>query len=196
MRDGLCQLVSTVPGWEVAGMAANGAEALALLASCAPDLLLIDLSMPGMGGATVISEARTRYPDLRILAITQHSASSFVYSALRAGAHGYLVKNEESATILHAIECVLRGQSFISPEVAEEVIRGYALSATPFSSGNLTPREEEIVRLIVDGVSSNKHLSRRLFVSEKTVQKHKTNVFRKLRVTNCHELVLKYQGRK
>jgi DNA-binding NarL/FixJ family response regulator len=91
---------------------------------------------------------------------------------------------------------VLKGLSYISPEVAEEVIRGYTLSATPFSSGDLTPREEEIVQLIVGGMTSNKELAGQIFVSEKTVQKHKTNAFRKLNVTDCHELIQKYMGRK
>jgi DNA-binding NarL/FixJ family response regulator len=196
VRDGLSQLVQTVPEWTVAGTAASGREALTFLKTNTPDLMLIDLSMPDMSGASVIMTARTLMPSLRILAVTQHCASSFVYSALRAGANGYLVKNEEAANILRAIDCVLKGLSYISPEVAEEVIRGYTLSATPFSSGDLTPREEEIVQLIVGGMTSNKELAGQIFVSEKTVQKHKTNAFRKLNVTDCHELIQKYMGRK
>ena len=140
-------------------------------------LLLIDLSLPDISGMQVIEAARILKPKMRILVVTAHCASSYVFSALQAGAHGYLVKTEESTEILRAIECVLAGYAYLSPEVTGEVARGYVEgTASPGDDGifsDLTAREREIAVLIRQGMTTNKDLARRLFVAVKTVQKHK-----------------------
>ena len=183
MREGLRQLVETHINWVVVGEASDGADAISQIQAKEPDLLLIDLSLPDLSGMQVIEAARILKPAMRILVVTAHCASSYVFSALQAGAHGYLVKTEESREILRAIESVLAGYAYLSPEVTGEVTRGYVEgTVSPGDDGilsDLTPRERDIVGLILKGMVTNNELAQRLFVAVKTVQKHKTNLFRK-----------------
>ncbi|WP_163809378.1 response regulator transcription factor [Pseudodesulfovibrio sp. JC047] len=193
VREGLRQLIESQDGLHVVGEATNGEEALNLIAIKQPDLLLLDLSMPNSGGIQIIEAALTLRPHLRILIVTAHGSSSFVYSALKAGGHGYLLKSEEGSEILRAINCILDGQSYLSPEVTSEVIRGYLYGGRQYDREEelaaLTPRECELVDLILEGTTKNLALANSLFVSTKTIQKHKTNIFRKLDVSDTYELI-------
>nr|WP_287412789.1 response regulator transcription factor [Pseudodesulfovibrio sp.] len=193
VREGLRQHVESQSDFCVVGEAANGEEALSLIEKKQPDLLLLDLSMPNLSGIQVIETALLLKPDIRILIVTAHGSSSFVYSALKAGGHGYLLKTEDSRDVLRAMKCVLEGQSYLSPEITSEVIRGYVCGGSQVDGEDrltdLTPRECELVKLILNGVTKNLALANNLFVSTKTIQKHKTNIFRKLDVSDTHELI-------
>lgn len=192
VRDGLCSLIDNAPGLSVSGQFSSGEEAIRALEKDPPDLLLVDLHMEGLDGTKVISAACLICPNTRILALTAYTSASYVYSALHAGAHGYIVKSESGDSILRAIRCVMDGKAYLSPEITEEVINGYVRGRQHFSEGpydGLTQREREIVEFMILGESSNKALSGRLFISERTVERHKTNIFRKLGVATTQELL-------
>ncbi|WP_319543738.1 response regulator transcription factor [uncultured Pseudodesulfovibrio sp.] len=198
VRDGLCQLIESDPELGVAGQVSNGEDAIRFLNATPPDLLLVDLHMAGLDGTMVIKAASRMCPDLRILALTAYTSSSYVRSALQAGAHGYVVKSESGEKILHAIHCVMKGLSYLSPDVTEEVVNGYVLGPQHFNDGpyaSLTTREREIVECITIGNVRNKTLADRLFLSARTIERHKTNIFRKLGVSNTQELLDKYAER-
>ncbi len=192
VRDALSLLIENDPALTVSGHASNGEEAIRVLQKDPPDLLLVDLRMEGLDGTKVISAASHMNPDMRILALTAYTSASYVYSALHAGAHGYIVKSESSDSILRAIHSVLDGKAYLSPEVTEEVVSGYVRGKQHFMEGpyaGLTSREREIVEFMTMGESSNKSLSSRLYISQRTVERHKTNIFRKLKVTTTKDLL-------
>lgn len=192
VRDALSNLIESDPGLTVSGQAASGEEAIHILKKDPPGLLLVDLHMEGLDGTKVISAASLLCPDTRILALTAYTSASYVYSALHAGAHGYIVKSESSESILRAIHSVMDGKAYLSPEVTEEVVSGYVRGRQHFTDGpyaGLTQREREIVEFMTLGEASNKALSSRLFISERTVERHKTNIFRKLGVSTTQELL-------
>jgi len=197
VRDGLCRLVDSDPNLEIVGVASSGGEAIRLLQASAPDLLLVDLNMPDINGIEVIRAARRLNSGIRSLAFTAYASSSYVYSALKAGAIGYVVKTESGTDILRAIFCALDNLSYLSPEVTHEVVTGYVRNARDKDASpldDLTGRERELFDLIATKTVSNKALANSLFVSEKTIQRHKTNLFRKLGVTDTQDLLRKIKA--
>lgn len=193
VREGLVSLINDQSSLTVVGQASSGEDAIRKLRTCSPDLLLVDLHMEGLDGADVIRAAKTLCPDTRIVALTAYTSSSYVHSALSAGAHGYVVKSDSCESILLAIKNVIGGMFYISPEVTEEVVTGYIL-APVFGNGDfssLTPRERELVEFFGEGNVSNKDVAQRFHLSERTVERHKTNIFRKLKVSNSQELIEK-----
>ncbi|NJB67199.1 DNA-binding NarL/FixJ family response regulator [Desulfobaculum xiamenense] len=191
LRDGLKVLISANPDWIVVGEASDGIETLEQIRTLDVDLLLIDLTMPRMSGVRVIEELRKTLPKLRILVLTAHSDEEFVYSALRAGADGYVVKDSTNEDLATAINSVMNGKSYLSPTVSMDVIHGYLdgrNTAAPTNKlDSLTHRERDVLQLVVDG-HSNAEISNLLFISIKTVEKHKTNIMRKLDAANQHDL--------
>ncbi|NDV20987.1 response regulator [Pseudodesulfovibrio sp. JC047] len=192
LRDGLCQLIESDPDLRVSGQAANGHDAIKILDVDPPDILLVDLCMEGLNGAMVIQAAKKMCPDVRVVVLTAYSSASYVFSALSCGAHGYVVKSEPGERVLQALHCVLKGLFYISPDITEEVVTGYIQgkqSATTELYAHLTEREIEIVDSIIMGNIRNKALAECLCLSERSVERHKTNIFRKLGVSNTQELL-------
>ena len=197
VREGLNSLIANDAGLVVCGLVPSGETAIRQLQMDPPDLLLIDMQMEGVDGTRVISAAHALAPETRVLVLSAHTSGSYVRSALLAGAHGYVVKSEDGEGILRAIRNVVAGQSYLSPEVTGEVMKGYVEGPSqdmegPF--GLLTHRERELVDLMLDGEVSNKDLAQRVFISERTVERHKTNIFRKLDVGSTKELLSKMAG--
>lgn len=195
VRGGLCQLIAKDSELFVIGQASHGAEAVKRLSVDSPDLLLVDLRMEGFDGTRVIRTAKKLDPEIRVMALTAYTDPSYVRAALLAGADGYIVKSESAENILRAIHCVLDGYSYLSPEVTQEVIRGFVASSEsfdkrPFSS--LTTREREIADVIIRGNTRNKDIAGILFISERTVERHKSNIFRKLKVSDTQALLGKF----
>ena len=198
VREGLRKLVESHPGLSVVGETGSGAEAVRLIQSRSPDLALVDLSMPDLPGVKVVEACKMLKPDARVIVVTAHCTGQHVHAALRAGADGYLVKTEEGADILKAINSVLKGHSYLSPEVTAIVARGYLHGCDEIDKEEevqgplkvLTPRELQLVRCVIAGETSGKGLAERLNISEKTVQKHKTSVFKKLEVSGLSELLV------
>jgi DNA-binding NarL/FixJ family response regulator len=192
VRDGLRQLIDKEPSLVVVGQASNGEGAVAKLKSVQPDLLIVDLHMEG---TQVISAAKSLCPWIRVVALTAYTSPSYVRSALSSGADGYVVKSESGESILRAIYCVTSGLGYLSPEVTQEVINGYVCGSVHLAQGpfaSLTSREREIVNFITMGDVQNKSIANHLFLSERTVERHKTNIFRKLNVSSAQELLEKY----
>lgn len=188
LRQGLCSLLSTDPNLEVVGEADNGKDAIRLAGSLSPNLILMDLSMPGTNGTESIREIKKRYPGSKILVLTVHMAEEYIREALHAGADGYVLKHATCDELILAIKSVLNGKTYLSPDIAEKVVSGYldgGKGINPVSAwDSLTLREREVLKLIAEG-QGNKHIASYLCVSVKTVEKHRSNLMRKLDLHNA-----------
>jgi two-component system response regulator NreC len=183
LREGLRALLSSQEDLDVVGEAEDGREAIRQVEELAPDLILMDLSMPKMNGVEAIREIRRRVPETKILALTVHKAEEFIVEVLQAGADGYIPKDASSNELMMAIKSVLMGKRYLSPSVSKVVIEGYLESRQTFASSTpwetLTKREREILKLIAEG-HKNKEIADFLCISVKTVEKHRANLMKKL----------------
>ena len=179
VRDGLTGMFSDEPGFEVVGQAANGAEAVRLAGLLQPDVILMDLRMPEMDGATAIGELARRGVTARVLVLTTYDTDSHVLSAIEAGATGYLLKDAPRAELLRATRAAALGQSVLSPAVASRLM-GRVRAPEP-AAEPLSQRELEVLGLVAAG-STNKEAAARLFISEATVKTHLLHIYAKLGV--------------
>lgn len=191
LREGLKALLSSHPGVRVVGEAQDGQEAVRLAQALKPELMLMDLSMPRMTGMEAIREIRRQQPETRILVLTVHKSEEYVLAALQAGADGYILKDATHAELLMAIETVLSGRRYLSPEVSGRVIEGYLEgkkgTGQDSSWENLTLREKEVLKLIAEGYK-NREIAEFLCISLKTVEKHRDNLIKKLDLHNVAAL--------
>lgn len=181
VRDGLKVFLSVSPGMECSGEASSGEEALELCRAVKPDVVLMDLLMPGMGGVAAIQAIRQHLPHVRIIALTSFAEQDLVHQAIRAGAVGYLLKNVTMDDLAEAIRAASAGRPVMAPEAAAAMMQ--ALSQPAVESIDLTERERQILSLMVDGLS-NQEIAYRLVVSESTARFHVSNVLMKLGVNN------------
>ncbi len=189
VRRGLRTLIEGVPGWEVVAEAANGTEAVALAVEAKPDILIMDLSMPGLGGVDATLEVRKKLPQVEILILTMHESDRLAGQALRAGARGYLLKGESEDKLLEALEALSRHQPYFSPSVSETLLQGYLHSETSHDLKQLTPRERQIVKLVAEG-KSNKTIAAILNLSIKTVETHRSAAMHKVGARSAADLTL------
>jgi DNA-binding NarL/FixJ family response regulator len=191
LREGLRALLSADPELEIAGEVDNGRDAIRAVGSLAPDLVLMDLSMPGTNGIEAISEIKRRSPGTRLLALTVHKAEEYVRETLRAGADGYMLKDSSYNELTLAIKNVLNGKIYLSPDVSGTIISGYLDGGKPQTQrtawDTVTYREREVLKLIAEG-RTNKHIANYLCVSVKTVEKHRANLMKKLDLHNASAL--------
>ncbi len=179
VRDGLSGMFATDPNVEVIGEAGDGAEAVRLARALKPDVILMDLRMPGMDGVTAITElARLRVP-ARILVLTTYDTDGHVLSAIEAGATGYLLKDAPRAELLRAVQAAADGQAVLSPAVAALLMNRVRTG----ESEPLSQREVEVLELIAAG-NTNKDAAARLFISEATVKTHLLHIYAKLGVSD------------
>ena len=181
VRDGLKVFLSVSPGMECSGEASSGEEALELCRAVKPDVVLMDLLMPGMGGVAAIQAIRQRLPQVRIIALTSFAEPDLVQQAIRAGAVGYLLKNMTMGDLAEAIRAAYAGRSVMAPEATAAMMQ--ALSQPAGEIIDLTERERQILSLMVDGLS-NQEIAYRLVISESTARFHVSNVLMKLGVNN------------
>lgn len=191
LREGLRALLVQNPAFEIVAEVDNGRDAVRAVGALKPELVLMDLSMPGMDGLTAIREVKRRYPEVRQLVLTVHKTEEYIRSALEAGASGYVLKDASRQELLMAIQTVLSGKTYISPTVSERVISGYldgskAPSVQPASEG-LTTRERQVLKLVAEG-RRNKDIADYLCISVKTVEKHRANLMRKLNLHTASAL--------
>ena len=182
-REGLRALLSAHEDLHVLGEAENGQEALRAVEKHKPDLLLMDLSMPKMGGLDAIKEIKRQEPGTKVLVLTIHGTEEFVLEALHAGVSGYILKDATHEELVLAIRSVLREKRYLSPDISAKVIEGYidgrkAVKSSP-TWDSLTLREREVLKLIAEG-RKNKEIAEILFISAKTVAKHRANLMNKL----------------
>lgn len=192
LREGLRALFSQRPGLEVVGEAKDGRDAIRCAERLEPDLLLLDLSMPGMNGLEALREIKGRCPKTKVLVLTVHDTEEHVLEALRSGANGYVLKDANQAELMMAVETVLVGKSYLSPGVSAKVIEGFLegkKGLKPRSSWeSLTPRERVILKLIGEG-RKNKEIADYLCISVKTAEKHRSNLMRKLDLHSSAALI-------
>jgi DNA-binding NarL/FixJ family response regulator len=186
VRDGLVQLLSAADDLDVVGAATNGAEAVDLAASCAADVVLMDLSMPVMDGCEATRRLVAADPATRVLILTSFSDQEGILGALDAGAVGYILKDAEPAELLGAIRAVARGESPLDPKVAAALLRSRTGRR---AEAELTGRERQVLALLAGGLA-NKAIARRLGISEKTVKAHLTNVFHRIGVSDRTQAAL------
>ncbi len=182
VRDGLRARLSVVPGLQVIGEAASGAEALQLADADAPDLMLVDVGMRGMNGIELATRLRERHPRIRVLMLSMYDNREYVLSAIRAGARGYVLKESPTEEIIAAIIAVQAGGNYFSAQVSNLVAQAGGLAS------QLTGREHEILLLLAHG-RSNKLVARQLDISVRTVETHRLSLRRKLGVDSASELL-------
>jgi DNA-binding NarL/FixJ family response regulator len=186
VRDGLARLVGSAQDMEVAAVAGSGAEAVIAAAEHEPDVVLMDLSMPGIDGVDTTAMIREARPATRVVVLTSFSDRERILSALDAGAIGYLLKDAEPADLLAGIRAAARDESPLSPKAARAVLDREA-GRRP--AADMTDREREVLALVGSGLP-NKIIARRLEISEKTVKAHLTSIFRQIDVTDRTQAAL------
>jgi two-component system, NarL family, response regulator NreC len=183
LSAGLRALLSYYDDVEVVGEARDGAEAVARVAESRPDVVLMDIAMPGMNGLDATRHIREQYPETRVLVLTQHEERPYVLALLQAGASGYILKRALGSDLIVALRAVANGETFLYPAVSTVVVEEMQKPGE-----SLTPRESEILERIVRGETSAQ-IARNLSLSVKTVEWHRNNLMSKLDVHNAAELV-------
>jgi len=180
IREGLAALLAPIPDLMVVGKAADGREAVALVVEQTPDVILMDVRMPGMSGVAATREICACYPGTRVIVLTTFDDDEYVFESLRAGASGYLLKNADPDHLAGAIRAVHAGDSILDPAVTQKVIhRATHPEAAPVMSERLTPREREVLRLMAEGVS-NAEIAEHLCLVEGTVKNCVSHILGKL----------------
>jgi DNA-binding NarL/FixJ family response regulator len=178
VREGLELILGLLPDVSVVGSAANGSEALELVASERPDVVLMDLRMPRMDGVEATRRIRTAHPDTQVLVLTTYSDDESILAALKAGARGYITKNARATEIASALTKVHNGESHLDPVVQRRLVELATRDKPAGLPDGLTPRELDVLRLIAEG-RSNAEIAAQLYITEGTVKTHVNNLFAK-----------------
>ena len=192
-RDGLKTLFDSLSDAEVVGEATSGEDAVSKAASLQPDVILMDLQMPGINGIEATRRILHTSPHIGVLVLTMFEDDDSVFAAMRAGARGYLLKGADQKEILRAIRSVANGEAIFAPAIAQRLITFFANPSPPVPPQifpELTEREREILTLIAQG-RSNMEIANRLALSEKTVRNHVSNIFNKLQVADRAHAIVK-----
>ena len=190
MREGLRMVLDREDNLEVVGEANDGLAALTVTRELRPDVVVMDISMPGMNGLKATEMLKTQTPDTKVLILTRHTDSSYVQRLLGAGASGYLLKQSASKELVRAIRRVSAGHSYLDPAVTEQVVGSFAAGAQRGTSTakRLSSREEQVLRFVALGFLS-KEIASRLTISIKTVETHKANAMSKLGMCSRIDIV-------
>jgi DNA-binding NarL/FixJ family response regulator len=189
MRDGIRALLTTHEDMEVVGEAADGKEAIEKTQQLAPDVVIMDISMPRMDGLEAIRRIRKKQPGVKTLVLTQHDNQEYILSVVKAGASGFLPKKAVSSDLIAALRALRKGESFLHPQAASILIASYLQrtdSLDPYDT--LTAREREILKLVAEGHTSRR-IAEMLYLSVKTVTGHRNKLMQKLDLHNRTELV-------
>ena len=189
VRRGLRLILDAQPDLEVVAEAGDGAEALKLASTTDIDLAILDISMPRMTGLQATRELHRRHADVRVLLLSMHESEQYLYEALRAGASGYVVKKVADRDLVEACRATMRGEPFLYPSAVTALINDYLRGARDGQQPRdlLTPRETEVVKLVAESYT-NRQIAEALVISEKTVDRHRTNILEKLGMRDRVEL--------
>lgn len=191
LRDGLSTMIAADPELEIIGGVDNGLDAVRQAVALKPDLILMDINMPVMNGTEALMEIKKRNSRIKVMMLTAHKAEEYIRDCLLAGADGYVLKHATRDELLAAIHKVLRGKTYLSPEVSEQIVSGYMGSGNGSSTQSawdtLSTREREVLKLVAEG-NTNKNISVLICISIKTVEKHRSNLMKKLNVHNSAAL--------
>jgi two-component system response regulator NreC len=192
VREGLRMILNAQPDMQVVGMAGDGREAIAQCEKITPDVVIMDISMPGLNGLAATLQLTERCPAAKVLTLTRHADNSYLQQLMRAGAAGYVLKQSRPAELLHAIRAVAGGGKYLDASMTGPVIGSMSKSSAPVPgpvpTTPLSPRETEVLRLIAWG-NTNKEIAARLDLSVKTVEAHKANGMRKLSMRGRIDIV-------
>jgi DNA-binding NarL/FixJ family response regulator len=182
-REGVRAMLGALPGTEVVGEAATGEEAVARAAELSPDIIIMDLRMPGIDGITATRQILAQRPEIGVLVVTMFDDQESVFAAMRAGARGYLLKDATLDEFLRAVTAVRNGEAIFSPAIARRMIQyfGMPMPVAPLPFPELSERERQILTLIAQGLS-NEAIATRLTLSLKTVRNHTSNILGKLQL--------------
>ena len=197
LRQGIKALLDNQEGIEVIGEAKDGREALEIIEETLPDVILMDIAMPGLNGLEATRRIKKKFPRMKVLVLTMYTNEEYIFQILNAGANGYLVKETAFQDLISAIKAVYKNEAFMSPSISKKVINSYIKRAQDDEEQTceiLTTREREILQLIAEGNSSKK-IAEGLFISPKTVETHRTHIMDKLNIHNRTGLI-KYAIRK
>ena len=197
VRDGLVALLEADDSYQVIAQAADGIEAVEKALECRPRVAVIDLSMPRLNGLEVVRRIHQALPETRILVLTHHDEQEYVLPLVRAGAHGYLVKDAAGEELRKAVSALVAGQSYFGPQAASALAEAQRRppgeqDEDPY--GRLTPREREVMHLVCEGMST-KEVARTLDIGVKTAENHRSRILEKLGLSNTAELV-RYAARR
>lgn len=190
-REGLRALLSSIPEFEVVGDAATGDDAIAQAAQSQPDVILMDIQMPGVNGIEATRRIVNTSPHIGVIAVTMFQDDDSVFAAMRAGARGYILKGADQAEMLRAIRAVTKGEALFGPAIANRLMNYF--SAAPKTLAvfpELTEREREILTFIAQG-DSNTEIAEKLVLAPKTVRNHISNIFSKLQVADRAQAIVK-----
>ena len=190
VREGLRALLALDPKIRILGETDNGRDAIRLVSSYKPVLVLMDLSMPDMNGMEATRDIKKRHPDVKIIVLTVHKTEEYIRATLAAGADGYVLKDATHAELKMAIKMVIEGKTFLSPSISDQIIGGFldgGVAQVKSPLDMLTHREKIILKLIAEG-NLNKNIAAYLSISIKTVEKHRSNLMRKLDFHNTAAL--------
>jgi DNA-binding NarL/FixJ family response regulator len=186
-------MLSSLPEYEVVGEATTGEEAVALTAELRPDVILMDIQMPGKGGIEATRRILETSPGVGVIVVTMFEDDDSVFAAMRAGARGYVLKGADKEEVFTVVHAVARGEAHFGPEVAKRLMSFFSAprpAATSEVFPELTAREREVLNLIAGG-RSNAEITRQLFLSPKTVRNHISNIFTKLRVADRAQAIVR-----
>ena len=187
-REGLKAVLAGETSFDVVGEAENGIKGVALSRELAPDVVIMDISMPEMNGIDASKIIHAELPDIKIIILSMHTEKRFILGALKAGAVGVVVKNSASAELVTAIETVLNGKTYLSPSVSDILVQNLLDTGGDATEKNLSPRERQILQLIANGKGA-KEIGYDLGISSKTVEAHRMQLMNKLEIHNVAELV-------
>ncbi|MBF2063710.1 MAG: response regulator transcription factor [Calothrix sp. C42_A2020_038] len=197
VRQGLKAMLSLESDLEIVGMAENGEEAISLVETLQPDVVLMDVRMPVMNGSTATKIICEKFPHVKVLVLSTYDEDRDVSDAIRAGAKGYLLKDMPSEELVHAIRCINLGYAQLAPGLLERVINPKtqvnSSETTPSILSELTPRESDVARLVAIG-ATNQEIAAKLFISESTVKTHINSIFNRLNLKNRAQLAIYANG--
>jgi len=197
LRQGIKALLDNQEGIEVVGEAKDGREAIKTIEELLPDVILMDIAMPGLNGLEATRRIKKKFPKTKVVVLTMHANEEYIFQILNAGADGYLVKETAFQDLISAINAVHKGGAFMSPSISKKVMTDYiqrAQGEEKVGFDTLTTREREILQLVAEG-NSNKKIAEALFISPKTVETHRAHIMDKLNIHDRAGLI-KYAIRK
>jgi len=190
VRAGIRALLEGLEGVAVVAEAGNGGEVLELARKHRPDVVLLDISMPGIGGLEASAQLKQELPEVRVVMLSMHANEEYVLQALRAGAVGYMLKDSATAELELALQAVMQGETYLSPPISKQVVEGYVqrVGAEQPATDHLTPRQRQVLQLIAEGLST-KEIAYRLELSVKTVETHRAQLMERLQIRDIAGLV-------
>jgi len=191
VRQGLRNLLDSMPDFKVVGEAGDGLQALEMVEKVQPQVLVIDVVMPGLTGLEVTQRVKRQWPAVKVIILSMQNNEAYVVSALKSGASGYILKDTGPEELVDAIRTVVKGERYLSKQLSERIINAYVskmdeAEVDPYDT--LTNREKEILHLVAEGYT-NQEIAERLFISPRTAELHRSNVLNKLSLKNQIDLV-------